>query len=136
LLAQLKHVGERVPSQQSKPDGGGGGVVVFAVTAIENDRVAGAHPPPLAKSVMLSVPFRDALYCTDRDDVPDDGLIALPRDEVSVHEVAPAMETVSVALLPSFTVAGPFSDAVVAGFTLTTVTASLPAPQALLARPA
>ena len=137
MFEQLKHVGERVPSQHCNPDGGGGGgVVVCSFTTIENERVADAHPPPLATSVMLSVPFRDALYCTAREDVPDEGLIPLPRSEVRVHEVAPPMETFSVALLPTFTVGGPLTDAVVAAFTLTTVTASSPTPHALLARPA
>lgn len=128
LFEQLKQVGDRVPSQHWRPPPLG------SVTSIVIVRITEPQPPDV-RSVTTSVPLLVASYLADPAWVPDDGTIALPREEVSVQELIPLTEIPSVALRPVCMEPGPESDAVAAEFSITTATASLPEPQALLALP-
>jgi hypothetical protein len=68
-------------------------------------------------------------------EVPEEGLIEFPREELSVHDVAALVPTVSIALLPEVTEAGPDNDAVAPDVSVTTATASSPSPHDVVARP-
>jgi hypothetical protein len=58
LFAQLKQVGERVPSQQRRPVFGGGSVVGAAFTRIVSVLETLPHAPPDAVRVTVSRPVR------------------------------------------------------------------------------
>jgi hypothetical protein len=91
----------------------------------------------VAERVITSPPDFDAMYCTANDPMfePDDGEMLLPSDEVSDQTLALATETDNVPLDPCCNEMGPVSEADAGGTMLRTVTASLPDPQPLAARP-
>lgn len=91
----------------------------------------------VADRVITSPPDFDARYCTANDPLfePDDGEMLLPSDDVSDQALALATETDSVPLDPCCNEAGPVSEADAGGSMLRTVTASLPDPHPLAARP-
>lgn len=94
MSLQLKHVGERVPSQQRRPRFAG------ALIRIESVRVTLPQAPPCVVSVMVSRPERAAEYNAVCEYVPEEGVMELPSEELSDHEDAPLREIESVALLP------------------------------------
>ena len=95
------------------------------------------HALLVAERVITSPPAFDALYCAVNDPVfePEDGKMLLPSEEVSVQTLALATETERIPLDPCCNETGPASEAEAWGRMLRTVTASLPDPQPLAARP-
>ena len=91
----------------------------------------------VAERVITSPPDFDAMYCTVNDPrfEPEDGEMPLPSDEVSDQKLALATETDNVPLDPCCNETGPVSEPDGGGTMLRTVTASLPDPHALAARP-
>ena len=142
LLAQFVQLGEIVPSQQrNEPPGWGVGVGVGVgvtdVTEIVAERWIGPQMGCVADRVSTSFPDLEATYDTGKEPTfePEAGERLLPSDEESDQEVAFPTESVRFPPVPCLIVAGATREAVAAGTIVRTVTASLPAPHAVLARP-